>query len=590
MKKLIVVLSGFLLFSSAAICQEYISGKSKETKFILSPEYKRGLPPILFVELNFEDKNNNRILEAEETSILNLIITNKGKGPAQGLQILVKDSIYDPAMNIQDGINIPFLYPGQSINVEVPIIAGKAIRSEKHKLTILVKEYFKYNMDTAYLYLYSKIFQEPKLVFSGLDIVDVGEGTGAIIEDGQLQAGEQVKVKLVVQNIGNNVSPNTRYSIKTASKNIYLLDTTGNLGDIAKGEVKEFWVTISPNKEEVTKGYLPIFLNLENDFDIGDLKEFQLPIRLNSTPPRTEIMEVKPDIEISTTQDARFEYKSKRIIANIGNVINIQQVPPSKTNRPDAIAIVIGIENYKYSVRAPYASNDACIVKKYFQYVLGIAKENILDYTNDEVVGYFFDNKFNPESGEIYRAVKPNKTEIFIYYSGHGIPSKTGDNVFLLPCDGKIETIERQGYSLSKFFNDLDAMGAKSVTVFIDACFSGVSRTSESYQKQNLVAMKSAAIKPKINKPWLNNPNFIVYSSSAFEETSLGYDPTKTGLFTYYLCAGLQGKADLNGDKKITSGELGAYIKNNVEKTSFRMHGLQSPQFNGNSNVILGEY
>ncbi len=124
----------------------------------------------------------------------------------------------------------------------------------------------------------------------------------------------------------------------------------------------------------------------------------------------------------------------------------------------------------------------------------------------------------------------------------------------------------------------------------MDACFSGVSRTSGTYGTQNLVAMKGVAIKPDIMHPWENNPGFTVFTSSGFNETSLGFDPSETGLFTYYLCAGLQGNADMNADKKITSGELKQYINKNVKETSVKISGLQSPQFYGDENMVLTEY
>jgi hypothetical protein len=170
------------------------------------------------------------------------------------------------------------------------------------------------------------------------------------------------------------------------------------------------------------------------------------------------------------------------------------------------------------------------------------------------------------------------------------MPSKDGKNVYLFPSDGRIEALNRQGYNLSTFYSNLESLDAHSTTVFIDACFSGISRPSESRNIQNLVAMKGVDLKPKVNQPWENDPNFTVFSSSSFEETSLGFDPSETGLFTYFICAGLQGKADANGDNKITTGELKNYVIKNVSKISVKILGKQTPVFHGNENMILGEY
>ena len=102
--------------------------------------------------------------------------------------------------------------------------------------------------------------------------------------------------------------------------------------------------------------------------------------------------------------------------------------------------------------------------------------------------------------------------------------------------------------------------------------------------------MKGLKIKPNIAEPCATNNNFSVFTSSDFDQTSLGFDDAETGLFTYYLCVGLQGKADNNGDKKITAGELYDYVAAKVSETSSKIRGLQMPQFHGYRETILAEY
>jgi len=50
---------------------------------------------------------------------------------------------------------------------------------------------------------------------------------------------------------------------------------------------------------------------------------------------------------------------------------------------------------------------------------------------------------------------------VFVFYSGHGIPAKTGDEVYLFPSDGKISSLETRGYGLTKMYENLKALGAK---------------------------------------------------------------------------------------------------------------------------------
>ncbi len=314
----------------------------------------------------------------------------------------------------------------------------------------------------------------------------------------------------------------------------------------------------------------------------------RLPITLNQKLPEPEIVQVAADVESLNQKVFRFETNSKKITANIANIIDIRQVAPSKTRRYNSVAVVMGIEKYDNFVNAPYADNDANLIKKYFKDVLGI--EKVFTYTNKDVSGFFFDNKFNPDYGELQKAIIKGKTELFVFYSGHGMPSKDGKKVYLFPSDGRIEALDRQGYDLNTFYKNLESLGARSTTIFIDACFSGVSRATESLDQKNLVSMKGVSIKPKVNQPWDSNSNFTVFSSSSFEETSLGFDPSETGLFTYFICAGLQGKADANMDNKITSGELKEYVIKNVSEISVKILGRQTPVFHGDEEIILSEF
>jgi len=547
----------------------------------------RGLPPNLFADLSFTDDNGNGILEAREKAMLNITLSNQGKGDAMQLEVNVTDSTNDLGMSVTNAnqkINV--IKAGESVKVSIPITTDIKLKTATHKLTINVLEHYGYDMDPAYLVLETYAYQPPQLVLSGLEIIDSGVGTGAIAEDGQLQAGEQVKAKLVVQNIGIDIAKNTTFSVTSSDPNIYLNNAEGAIGDIKAGEVKEIYVTLSPNKRVTTKGSLPIFLTMKEEVGNGNLENFQLPIALNQKPPQTKLVTVKADVESLKKNVARFEYTSNKFRTNIANVVNIATVPSATIKRPNSVGVIFGISSYKELPPAPYADNDAKIVKDYFEKVLGV--EQVISYTNEQVNGFIFDDVFNPDNGELQRAIAKGETEVFVFYSGHGIPDKTGENVYLFPSDGKISRLETQGYNIEKLYRNLSKLGAKHVTVILDACFSGGSRKTEKVETENLIAQKGVKVRPK--NTWLGDPNFTIISSSTGEETSLGFETSETGLFTYYLCAGLQGKADANNDRTITVGELKQYVIKNVTETSKKISGIQTPIFSGDENLVLTRY
>ena len=547
----------------------------------------RGLPPDLFAELNFKDDNNNGILEALENAILFIKITNKGKGNAQDLKVHIEDDLTDNDLTIGDCF-LKLLEPDNSIDISIPIKAGLNIKTTEHRLKLKVAEYFGYDMDDAFLILNTFAYQPPKLIFSGLEIIDSGENTYAMKEDGLLQAGEQAKVKVVIQNIGLGEANNVNYLVTSNNQDIYVDKSIGSLEKLKAGQTKEFTFTISPNKRVINTDKLPIFLTLKETIGRGNLINFQLPLSLNTRPPQAEILKVNSDFESLKKNIAKFEYNSNKFTMNTSNLIDIKTIIPSKITRKNSVAIIFGIEKYKELPPAPFASNDADLINEYFKKRLGIDK--VVIYKDNEVSGFIFDDVFNPDNGELQKAIVKGQTDLFVYYSGHGIPNKSGDNIYLFPSDGKISRLDTQGYAINRLYENLEKLGAKSVTVFLDACFSGGSRTSETIKTENLVAMKGVKIKPKIDGTYLNDPNFTVFNSSSGAETSLGFDAAETGLFTYFLCAGLQGKADLNNDKKITSGELKKYLFDNVSETSRKISGVQTPEFFGNENTVLLEY
>ncbi len=586
MKK--ILLSLLVVTNILAYSQNNISGKSRVYKFSYNPTYERGVPPNLFVDMTFEDDNGNGIVENNESAKLKMTITNKGKGKAQGLKITIKDNFVDYFFTIEEIPEIHFIQSGKSVEVEIPLHADFNVKTAEHKLEINVAEHYGYDMDPAFLVLNTLEYQKSQLVFSGYEILDYGEGTGAIIEDGQLQAGEMVRLKVIVQNIGQNIAKNTKYTLTTTDNNIYIENGKGKLDNIGVGEVKEFWVVLSPNKRVTDKNKLPIYLTMTEEIGKGNLNNFQLPLVLNQKPPTIQTLQVKADIDKLTKQVARFEYTSNKFTANVGTIKSITSVETAKTKRNNAVAVIFGIENYTNLPPAPYADNDAEIIKKYFKERMGVSQ--VVIYKNAEVDGFIFDDVFNPDNGELQKAIVKGETDLFVFYSGHGVPSKDGKNIYLFPSDGKIERISVQGYNINDLYTNLEKLGAKSTTVFIDACFSGTTRTSEKKQTENLVAAKGVKIVPKLVSPWQRDPNFSVFNSSGPSETSLGFDPSQTGLFTYYLCIGLQGEADENNDHKITNGELNKYVSAKVQETSKKIFGLQSPQFNGNKDFILVEY
>ncbi len=544
----------------------------------------RGLPPNLFADLEFFDDNGNGIIEARESAEIKITLYNRGGGDAMFLELEVESDTYDKSMRMSNtSQTINRLRPNEEKVLTIPITTDIDLKTATHRIAISVKEQFGYDMDPAYLVLNTYAYQPPQFSISGHEIIDTGVGTMALIPDGKLQAGEQVRLRLTVQNTGLGKATNSQYRIITNDSDIFLEDTEGSLGDMYPGQVKDLFFTLSPNRRVDTSDKLPVFITITEDIGRGTLRNEQLPIMLDQEPPATHIVEVQPDLESLRTASWRVEADTDRFRVVAPRVINIRSVAPSNTRRPNSVGVVMGVANYRELPSAPFADNDARVMKDYFERILGV--EQVLLFTNQQVAGFFFDDMFSPEIGELSRAVVRDETEVFVFYAGHGIPDSDGRNIYLFPHDGRIERLASQGYNIETLYENLSKLGAKHVTVIMDACFSGASRSTAYMEAENLIGQRGVRVRPR--NSWIGDPNFTFITSSTAEEISLGFDESETGLFTYYFAAGLQGAADLNNDGMITLGELRQYVTENVSQASRRIFGRQTPFFYGDDDRVL---
>lgn len=129
------------------------------------------------------------------------------------------------------------------------------------------------------------------------------------------------------------------------------------------------------------------------------------------------------------------------------------------------------------------------------------------------------------------------------------------------------------GYSLDKLYDDLSSKPAKSVVVFLDACFSGAKRDGGM-----LASARGVAIKAKQNAP---KGNMVVLSASQGDETAYPYKGKGHGMFTYYLLKKLQ---ETKGD--VSLGELSDYVTSEVKKQSIVVNGkMQTPLVSPSSSA-----
>ncbi len=212
------------------------------------------------------------------------------------------------------------------------------------------------------------------------------------------------------------------------------------------------------------------------------------------------------------------------------------------TKNINTLAVVIGIENYQYVPDAKYAYNDAQVFREYLIETLGISKQNIKMVLNSKAT-FAEINKLLGKNGWLTRKAKNNPTDIIIYFAGHGISNLEEKTTGLLAFD--IDPNYSLGINVKNLYQNLNNLKANSVTIFLDACFTGQTR------EENLLITDSRPITIVPIVDHLSDKMSILTSTSD-TQTSGAIKEQEHGLFTYFLLKGLRGNADVDKDKKLT--------------------------------------
>ena len=256
---------------------------------------------------------------------------------------------------------------------------------------------------------------------------------------------------------------------------------------------------------------------------------------------------------------------------------DVNKAPFSKIQRPEALGIILGVEEYRYAPDVTFARNDARSMRDYFVRTLGIPDSRIYFRIDQEATQGEFRKIFDPSQGWLAKRITPGMTEVFIYYVGHGAPDISTGDLYLMPSDSD-PNYPATSYRLAELYRSLEQLPVKQATVFLDACFSG--RVGRGRQVEMLLAgARGIGVQPRQARI---GENTMVLTASAGNQVSSGYPVKAHGLFTYFLMLGLQGEADADNDRTITMQELYIYVRQRVGTEAGLLDREQTPELLGN--------
>lgn len=239
---------------------------------------------------------------------------------------------------------------------------------------------------------------------------------------------------------------------------------------------------------------------------------------------------------------------------------------------PNLFLITIGINTYKnpkYNLN--YAHADADGVNETIKTGSSSLFKNVYNFPIRS------ETAIKSEILKVFEQVKKSALEqdvLIVYYAGHGVmsegtPEKPRE-FFLIPSDitqlyGRDDVLYEKAISTEEIKLLTKEINAQKQVFILDAC--------QSAGALETVASRGAMEEKAIAQMARSTGTFWITASGS-EQFATEFDQLKHGVFTYALLEGLAGKADANGDKKLTVRELSTYIEQKVPELSEQFKGV----------------
>lgn len=550
MKTAVFVLC-LVFLSSYCISQQTVSGVSKPGYVNISKDPPK--PPYLEVvqgSLQFIDNDGNDKIDALGETAIRFQLKNSGLGPGLNLKVITKENNLLNGLLYPKSLTIGTLDVNDVKNCEIPVSGNMDLSNSRASFTIIVEEANGFNSDPFSIEIETRAFRAP--------VVKVVDYKVSSQNSTTLQKRKPFDLQILIQNVGEGTANNVRARIPVP-ENMWCLSANEDIliGDLKAGE------TFLVEYQFVTN----------NEYDASTI-----PFNIKISEKTGRFAENK-DILLSMNQGISTEKLIVQGKQESGPVIEIgsltsdvdKNIPDIGLKYSDRIALIIGNEDYSHTlnseVNVKYARNDAEIFRQYATHVLGVEEKNI-HFLLDATAGQM---KREIDLVSAIMEKLGSNAELIFYYAGHGLPDESSRAPYLIPVDVDATNLG-SAIKLAEIYKKFGKTGARRVTVFLDACFSGGGRG------KGLLTARAVAIKPK-SEPILGN--MVVFSATTGEQSALPYNAEKHGMFTYYLLKKLQESKGM-----VSYGDLADYLKKEVGLESLRENGKpQDPEVNVSSSV-----
>lgn len=506
-------------------------------------------PARLSAQISLRVPSGDNMLDADETGALVVTVANAGPGTAYSLSLAASAQTPVPGLVLPAAIAAGDLAPGRTVVKEIPLRAAHSIASQEATVRVDVKEGNGFDAAPRRIEFRTRAFLAPKL-----ELTDV-----SLAGSGIVKADDVTRLSLTVRNSGEGPAHAVSAALNLGDPDIFPSgDTKADVGDLAPGASRTLVFQFFVNSRFKGKT-LPVSLSLTESAGSYGFKDRSLGLAVGEAP-EPAVVDVKAVAQAPAPRPEG------------GDDADVDVPPASKLPvDAEAYAVVVGIERYRQQgiPAVDFATRDAQTIRSYLTRSMGFDPKNVVLLLNEDATKTDLEKYLGPWLKNRVTA----DSRVFVYYAGHGAPNPQSGEGYLIPYEGDPSYTDVTAFPIKRLYADLAALPARQVFVALDACFSGQGgRSVIAAGARPLVSVRdeSSAI----------GRNTVVLAATGGSQISTFYPDGRHGLMTYYLLKGLKGAADLKHDGTVTTAELFAYLKPNVERAARELNVEQSPTLN----------
>ncbi len=517
--------------------------------------------------LTFSETNGNNRLDAEEVATIRFALHNDGPGTARDLTIRVKENSGVSGLYFDQEVEVGGLGVGGKREVTLEVRGDRWLTEGMADITIEVLEGMGFDAAPLQISFPTGAFAPPDMV--------VADHVFASERGGPMTLGVPITLRMAVQNQGRGVAEGVKVRF-SLPENVYPGGANDfELGQVAPGADQTIDYEFFTNRR-YTSDKVPIVVEITETSGQYSYKEtFTVAINEQLEMNDRVIINANPSVIPTDPRDIQ-------LLSDVD-----RNLPRAGTRNPNAIAVIIGNRDYENPdvPTVDHALQDAASMRKYLIESFGFDENNIIFLANATQAD--FNGTFGTKEdhrARLFNLVRENESDVFVFYSGHGAPDLATEDAYFLPSDCDPSLVRFNGYAINTLYNNLSKIPYRSLTVVVDACFSGQSDRGTLTPQASIVRIRS-------NNSVLKDPNAMIFTAATGAQVASWYPTQSHGLFTYYFLKGLQGDANTDRNRELTLGEMRAYLDQEVPYMARRLKNRdQTPEVYGQDEKTLLKY